>query len=111
MSELSRGLRVAGCDLGKATAKFVIATIAAGGELTINSSEVVAHEGDCIGAVRDWYQRAGIGACAALGATGLHADELVARFGRRTGRVLGEYFGFHGPAGIRSHEDLRNSDA
>ncbi len=68
--------RVAGCDLGKATAKFVIGAIRPGG-FEIEASEVVDHRGDALAAFRAWYRRADIYRCAALGVTGLHAGELI----------------------------------
>lgn len=75
----ANGALIAGCDLGKSTAKFVI------GERTGDSdcrfkvlhSEVVVHEGRPMDAFVDWYQRLKVNRCAALGATGLHAEELV----------------------------------
>lgn len=71
-------IRVAGCDLGKAAAKFVVATSAAPGEFEIESVEVIEHEGHAVDAFVDWYERAEIAKCAALGATGVYSDRLVA---------------------------------
>jgi activator of 2-hydroxyglutaryl-CoA dehydratase/predicted nucleotide-binding protein (sugar kinase/HSP70/actin superfamily) len=70
--------RFAGCDLGKASAKFVIARVGDGGTLQVDALETVLHEGRPMDAFRDWYRRADVASCAALGATGLHADELIA---------------------------------
>ncbi len=69
--------RVAGCDLGKATAKLVVGRLDSGGRLTIESCETVPHEGRPMDVFREWYARAEISRCDALGATGLHADELT----------------------------------
>ena len=69
---------VAGCDLGKATAKLVLLSLAHDGDATIVRTETVAHGGQPMQAFRDWYARASVAECAALGATGLHADEFVA---------------------------------
>jgi len=74
----SRSCLIAGCDLGKATAKFVVGEVSTDGGFSVRSTESVAHEGHPMAAFRDWYARANIAACAALGATGLHADELIA---------------------------------
>jgi activator of 2-hydroxyglutaryl-CoA dehydratase/predicted nucleotide-binding protein (sugar kinase/HSP70/actin superfamily) len=71
-------LRVAGCDLGKASAKFVIGLTDPNGGIEVEKGEIAIHDGRPMEAFRDWYRRADVAACAALGATGLHADELVA---------------------------------
>ena len=70
------GKRVAGCDLGKAIAKFVVARVDADG-LRIEARSELAHEGKPLEAFADWYEREHIAGCAALGATGLYADELI----------------------------------
>ena len=70
--------RIAGCDLGKAAAKFVLARVCADGRLEIEKTELVEHDGRAMDAFRDWYLRENVTSCATLGATGLHADELVA---------------------------------
>ena len=75
-SEAAR--RIAGCDLGKAAAKFVIGTVDATGRVAIEKTESVTHDALPMQAFREWYRRADVASCAALGATGLHADELVA---------------------------------
>jgi len=38
----------------------------------------VSDDGQALDAFREWYLRENVASCAALGATGLHADELVA---------------------------------
>src|SRR3972149_4888917 len=70
--------RVAGCDLGKSAAKFVVGRSDANGKLEIEQTEIVEHDGRPMEAFRDWYERENVASCAALGATGLHADERVA---------------------------------
>ncbi len=69
---------MAGCDLGKATAKLVVGTVDDRGELVMQSSLLVSHEGQPAEALRRWYAAEQIDACAVLGATGVHAEELVA---------------------------------
>ena len=73
-----QALRVAGCDLGKATAKFVVGTLAADGQFALESRDKSVHEGKPLEAFCNWYQRRDIARCAALGATGLYAKELAA---------------------------------
>ena len=47
------------------------------GQLSIEKTELVEHDGHAIDVFRDWYVREDVASCAAVGATGLHADELV----------------------------------
>ena len=68
---------VAGCDLGKATAKFVVCRLLDDGRAEVESTEIVAHAGDPIKAFSEWYERSSIASCVALGATGLSAEELI----------------------------------
>ncbi|MBI2963649.1 MAG: hypothetical protein HYY35_07825 [Deltaproteobacteria bacterium] len=70
------GLRIAGCDLGKASARFVAAQVGADGALVIEHTRSQPHDGDPIGLFRAWYREQGIASCAVLAATGVHADEL-----------------------------------
>lgn len=70
--------RIAGCDLGKSQAKFVVAERHADGTLTRLSNETVAHHGNPIAAFSEWYSRQRIDRCHALGATGLYAVDLIA---------------------------------
>jgi activator of 2-hydroxyglutaryl-CoA dehydratase/predicted nucleotide-binding protein (sugar kinase/HSP70/actin superfamily) len=70
--------RLAGVDLGKASAKFVLATLTDDGKLIVDKSETVVHEGDPFGAFSAWYRKDDVASCRALGATGLHADEIAA---------------------------------
>lgn len=68
--------RIAGCDLGKASASFVIANVGDDGTVAIEDTRYVLHEGDPIGRFTDWYRDNDIASCVALAATGVHADEL-----------------------------------
>ncbi len=68
-------LRVAGCDLGKSAAKLVVLSIE-DGRASVESRHAVEHDGRPSDALSAWYLEQGIARCAALGATGLHADEL-----------------------------------
>lgn len=69
-------LRIAGCDLGKASARFVVAQIGADGALAIEDTRCEPHDGDPVGLFSAWYREQGIASCAVLAATGVHADEL-----------------------------------
>ena len=73
-----RTIRVAGCDLGKSTAKFVLATAGRDGSFDIDSMAEVLHEGRPLEAFLAWYQQKDVSHCAALGATGLYAKDLAA---------------------------------
>ena len=73
-----REVVVAGCDLGKATAKFVLLKIGDDGALVLEDSRLVVHNGHPLDAFREWYNEKHIASCAALAATGLHSDELIA---------------------------------
>jgi activator of 2-hydroxyglutaryl-CoA dehydratase len=70
--------RVAGCDLGKASASFVVATVADDGEIVIEDSRYDLHEARPFDAFRRWYRELRVAECVALGATGVYADDLVA---------------------------------
>jgi activator of 2-hydroxyglutaryl-CoA dehydratase/predicted nucleotide-binding protein (sugar kinase/HSP70/actin superfamily) len=69
---------IAGCDLGKATAKFVLLKVCGNGAPVVVDSRCIIHEGRPLDAFRTWYNEEKIGSCAALAATGLYSDELVA---------------------------------
>ncbi len=69
--------RVAGCDLGKASSSFVIATIQDGGEVLVEDAQYLLHEGRPLDLFRKWYREKDVAGCAALGATGIYADELT----------------------------------
>ncbi|RMF19936.1 MAG: hypothetical protein D6760_12545, partial [Deltaproteobacteria bacterium] len=70
-------MRIAGCDLGKASASFVIAETTAEGTLRVVHHDYVLHEGKPMEALRRWYREQRVFECALLGATGAYADELV----------------------------------
>ncbi len=68
--------RVAGCDLGKATARFVTGTVDRDGRLALDPPLRVPHEGRPFETFRRWYKEHEIADCAVLGATGAYASEL-----------------------------------
>ncbi len=70
--------RVAGCDLGKAAAKFLILRLRDDGSTEVESSSVVEHRGRALDAFLEWYAAQDVARCDALGATGLQAADLVA---------------------------------
>ena len=70
-------IRVAGCDLGKATACFAIASINDQGQVSIDQVERHDHEGAPFEFFQRWYKENNIHTCAQLGATGVYADELT----------------------------------
>ncbi len=70
--------RIAGCDLGKASASFVVATVDDRGVVTAVSSGYQLHEGKPLELFKHWYREHDVASCAALGATGIYADDLVA---------------------------------
>ena len=72
-----RPARVAGCDLGQASVKLVIGTLGSDGTLVVEEGETVFHQGRPLEVFCDWYRHNEIERCAALGATGLHAGEIV----------------------------------
>ena len=74
---VQRAVRVAGCDLGKAAAKLVVLSVE-GGRVRVERRDCIPHDGRPAEVLSAWYREAGIAACDALGATGLHADELRA---------------------------------
>ncbi len=70
-------MRVAGCDLGKASAGFVVAKVEGDGTFEVESTAHITHEGNPFEVFKKWYRENNIAECAALGATGLYAGELV----------------------------------
>jgi activator of 2-hydroxyglutaryl-CoA dehydratase/predicted nucleotide-binding protein (sugar kinase/HSP70/actin superfamily) len=70
--------RVAGCDLGKASARFVVGSVDEAGKLTLDQAEQLVHGGHPFAAFDAWYQRARIWRCHGLGVTGAYADEFLA---------------------------------
>ncbi len=69
--------RVAGCDLGKASACFAIARIEDEGSIILEDVQRINHDGKPFEVFQRWYTENQIGSCAALGATGVYADELT----------------------------------
>lgn len=70
-------LRVAGCDLGKCSATFVIAEVD-GPDVRVVHVHRVEHEGRPFDVLRAWYQANQVNTCAALGATGVYGEEIGA---------------------------------
>ncbi len=62
--------RIAGCDLGKASASFVIGRIKDGGEFVVEDSRYVLHDGSPPDVFSKWYNDNDVASCSALGATG-----------------------------------------
>jgi len=69
-------VRIAACDLGKASASFALARVEDGGEIIVEDTQYTLHEGDPLALFAKWYRDNDVAGCAALGATGIHADEL-----------------------------------
>ncbi|MFQ5415695.1 MAG: BadF/BadG/BcrA/BcrD ATPase family protein [Myxococcota bacterium] len=69
--------RIAGCDLGKASASFVIASTRDDGELVVEDRRSELHDGNPLDLFRSWYVEQDVASCAALAATGIYADELT----------------------------------
>ena len=69
-------MRIAGCDLGKASVGFVTATVDEDGKVEIEGAGYKLHEGDPLGLFKQWYRDHDIASCAALAATGVYAVEL-----------------------------------
>ncbi len=69
-------MKIAGCDLGKAVAKFAVGHLDGEGGVVVDSvSEVPG--GQSVAAFVDWYRREDIASFGALAATGIGADALV----------------------------------
>ncbi len=69
--------RVAGCDLGKAAAKLVLAEVDDDGRLSVLERRHAFHAGQPLEVLRGWYEELELSSCAAVAATGLHAGELA----------------------------------
>ncbi len=69
-------IKIAGCDMGKASASFVIASINGDGSVDVENTAHISHEGNPFEAFKKWYRDNNVVECAALGATGLYAGEL-----------------------------------
>ena len=70
-------IKIAGCDLGKASASFVIAKVAGDGAFDVESTAHISHDGNPFEVFKKWYRENNVVECAALGSTGLYAGELV----------------------------------
>jgi activator of 2-hydroxyglutaryl-CoA dehydratase/predicted nucleotide-binding protein (sugar kinase/HSP70/actin superfamily) len=68
--------RVAGCDLGKASASFVLARVDDGGNVVVEEVEYALHDGKPLDRFERWYREKNVEACVALAATGVYAAEL-----------------------------------
>jgi activator of 2-hydroxyglutaryl-CoA dehydratase/predicted nucleotide-binding protein (sugar kinase/HSP70/actin superfamily) len=69
--------RIAGCDLGEASASFVLARVRDDGEIVVEDTQYRLHEGNPLEAFCRWYGENDVASCSALGATGIYADELT----------------------------------
>lgn len=72
-----KSIRVAGCDLGKASAGLVIATVRPDGTATVEHGESRDHGGQPFSVFRQWYHEQRVAECDALGLTGAYADEFL----------------------------------
>ncbi|MDM8522764.1 BadF/BadG/BcrA/BcrD ATPase family protein [Desulfococcaceae bacterium HSG8] len=68
--------RFAGCDLGKATARFVIGSKTEDGRFVTENSHTVIHDGNVFEIFKKWYEDNNVAQCQALAATGLYAPQL-----------------------------------
>ncbi len=68
--------RISACDLGKATATFVVAVVTPEGRLSLESCETVNHNGKVLEAFTSWYRTSEISSCQFLTATGVYAEKL-----------------------------------
>ncbi|MBI2395842.1 MAG: hypothetical protein HYV09_40130 [Deltaproteobacteria bacterium] len=70
-------IRIAACDLGKASAGFVTGRWDEAGRLVIETRDHFVHEGRPLERFVEWYRARDVAGCAALGATGVYADQLI----------------------------------
>jgi activator of 2-hydroxyglutaryl-CoA dehydratase/predicted nucleotide-binding protein (sugar kinase/HSP70/actin superfamily) len=70
-------IKIAGCDLGKASASLIIGKVSDNGTFDVESSAYISHDGNPFEVFKKWYRENNVAECAALGATGLYAGELV----------------------------------
>ena len=70
-------MRIAACDLGKATASFATATITDAGTLQIEDLSSMAHLGKVTEVFERWYAEKEISHCAFLTATGVYSEKLT----------------------------------
>ena len=69
-------MRIAGCDLGKASLAVALLEWDADGKVEVLETDYVAHEGQPFECFEAWYRDKCISNCDALGATGAYAAEL-----------------------------------
>ncbi len=69
--------RFAGCDLGKATARFVIGSKTEDGRFVVENSQITTHDGNVFEIFKKWYKDNNVAQCRALTATGLYAPQLT----------------------------------
>ena len=69
--------KIAGCDLGKYSADFVILNLEENGSVSVEKTMSVPHNGNPFDTFTKWYEEFAVSTCAALGATGLYAEEFV----------------------------------
>lgn len=74
---MEKKLRIAGCDLGKASASFITATLDQGGAIAHSLVERLPHDGNPFAVFETWYRDQNIAEVAALGATGLYGAQLT----------------------------------
>ena len=79
-------MRVAGCDLGKASAKFVVGRVSCNGTFDLEAADTVDHKGQPMQAFGDWYRLNDIQSCSELGITGQRSIYYVAGPAGRLGR-------------------------
>lgn len=72
----TEGRRIAGVDVGKSTLKLVIVRFGASSAPRIEVAEQGAHDGAPADLLATWYATHDVGACDAMGATGLYGDDL-----------------------------------
>jgi len=70
-------IKIAGCDLGNASASFVIAKVESDGTFDVENTAYISHDGNPFEVFKKWYRENNVVECAALGVTGLYAGELV----------------------------------
>ena len=68
---------IAGCDLGKSSASFVLVRLDDNGGLVVEESAYGLHEGNPFALFRQWYEEKEVSRCAILGATGAFAEEFL----------------------------------
>ena len=68
-------LRIAAADLGKSSAKLLTGRADAG-QVVVEETRVVDHQGAPLEVFSSWYRERDLAQAAALGVTGLYADEV-----------------------------------